>query len=522
MRLAHRTLSLLSAFLVAISALSCGDSKDDSGPSRVSFEITVSRTGDGDYVANGVMPNAGGGNLVTYPGVTAFRANNKIGLFDFSVSEDGTKVTFRVHNYSPNGIDTLWARMGVTGASFSTKPDVVNGMGENVFVLGRLRGNGDIDFILEFAVENPAGYTFSVDFLDIKPRLAYSSDYANQGVGNLEEIFTLGMDFNDRYQVTRNSPGINAKPVWSPGGAWIAFERFSPVDCGGGVTTLLPQTYIVHPDGSNLTRVSTEAAISRDATFNPSGDLIAYDCRYECEGSGIDDTDICLYNIATGERKILFSGDGYYLNQIFSPRWSPDGETIVVSAKYPADKVLRWLYAPIDPLTGDTIAPADPATGDTIEIPVAFMSNAQGGLMSDGKFHRIQSFEFNWAPDSRHFAVRYQDRQWNGSWWPVVFRGVGVIDFNQFLGAASLPIAPETVRAADASDGPPTSPAFDPDGNLWFHSVTNSSLSDIQYVPLTDWLPPAGLERTIFISDKAYNQTPAPWPDSMEFFVQPP
>ena len=135
----------------------------------------------------------------------------------------------------------------------------------------------------------------------------------------------------DRYQVTRDSVQPNSTPDWSPGAEWIVFERLVPYNCMGSIHNR-SQVFIAHPDGSNVTQISQGMYQAGFASFNPTGDLLAYDCRLECDGVGYA-TNICLYDLATGTQTQMISGVGYQTDIVNSPTWSPDGNYLIYSAK---------------------------------------------------------------------------------------------------------------------------------------------------------------------------------------------
>ena len=153
----------------------------------------------------------------------------------------------------------------------------------------------------------------------------------------------------------------------------------------------------------------------------------------------------------------------------------------------------------------------------------------KGRLMDDGYYHRFYPQEIVWAPDARHTAMFIWELKWSPGRrkWIVTFEGLVTVDFYQFLEAdpADLPMVPDYVKVVDNEvGGAVCCPCFQKSGSqLWFTRPITSSLSDLQYIELEDYLPVNNGQRTTFLSDGTYNVTsglfPKPGP---EFFPSPP
>jgi Tol biopolymer transport system component len=96
-------------------------------------------------------------------------------------------------------------------------------------------------------------------------------------------------------------------PDWSPDGQLIVFSRFA----GYGASL-----YTVRPDGSGLTKITSEPSFATHPRWSPDAQLIAYE--------GYDDGSIAdVYVVAPdrSQRRLFASGS--------VPSWSPDGRRIV-------------------------------------------------------------------------------------------------------------------------------------------------------------------------------------------------
>jgi len=114
------------------------------------------------------------------------------------------------------------------------------------------------------------------------------------------------------------------KPSWSPDGEWIAF--LNEDGYRGDI-------YLIHPDGTGLTRVTTSADVSRDGNlaWSPDSQQIAFSAQVD------GNTDIFLVDLSglqqgTGEssRKNLTNSQEHVTNLLSS--WSADGTRIAFSS----------------------------------------------------------------------------------------------------------------------------------------------------------------------------------------------
>ncbi len=495
---------LATAAALATVLAGCGQSGEgDVNAGVIPFVIKV-RAADGGYEVDVSGANRGGGWLIPYPGVEAYRANQMLQISKAFVSPDGGSVTLQVKSVAASDVDLMWYTVETnSGAELLTPPQVrENSMGYPIFVMGPCSAGAAKTIVLEVDVLNENGYTLYLDFMEITPRFAYSSNRADPEDSLKSEIYTVRRDGSDRYAVTRDSPDANVLPVWSPGGEWIAMERGSTIT-EGPPALHKQQVFIVHPDGSNLTRVSKNMRSAGGPTFNPTGQrLIFHGWLDEVSTSG----GIFLYDMVADEYELLFSGDDYRDGYAKLPRWSPDGRYLVVEGQNDdAAGAWQWNIAPMDPFTGDSLGPL-----------VTFVKNDDTISDVDGRWVQFKITDFFWAPDSRHACVdcvylkRYKV---SGNWvWYQLYRGLAMIDFDEILAASSLPTFPSYDKITFFGQGPASFPAFNRDGTvMWFDQFTNSNKVDIMYIELSDYLPVTG-ERLEFIADGYANRTPAAFP----------
>ena len=86
--------------------------------------------------------------------------------------------------------------------------------------------------------------------------------------------------------------GIHAvMPHWSPNGKLLAFDG----NAGDGW-----ELYLIKPDGTGLTRLTTNDTVDMNASWSPDGKRIAY----QCDDDGV--TSLCIHDLATRQSEPLF------------------------------------------------------------------------------------------------------------------------------------------------------------------------------------------------------------------------
>lgn len=483
-------LGLFLGFFV-LSGCGSGSGLDRDEAARVHFVLQV-RSNPAGFGSKVLVPNLKAGWPMDYPGVTAFRANHQLKIREVVVSPDGKLVCFSIVSQSALPLGLVWFTVKVKGADLATPPRVVNGRGENVFVAGPLPAAGRQSVVLE--VKNfSTGYNLELDFMEVFERIAFDSNRSDPPGGSAMELFTVSPDGRDRFQLTRNSNTYNGTAVWSPGAEWLAFERVTPMLCGS-TERYRPQIFEIHPDGASLTQRSVNVYFASSATYNPNGNFLAYDCRPDCM-IPVPDFNICRWDRKTNTQTYLFKGDAFYQRGIFQPRWSPDGRYMVMNAKHPISGANLWVYAEMDPWTGDSLS-----------APAILLQGNLTQRLPDGNTYRIFIQDFTWAPDSRHVALDCIYYQVGVG---AIFEGIALADFQAMIQSPTLPVVPVILEAANVADGIPHFPRFDATGTqLWFDNYLGEFSIDLQYVELTDYTPRTG-GRITFIHDDFINRIPA-------------
>ena len=127
------------------------------------------------------------------------------------------------------------------------------------------------------------------------------------------ELYVMNRDGSNVRRLT-NNPAAETTPTWSPTGTQIAFTS----DRSGRA-----QIFVMDADGSNVRRITLNDSWADRATWSPAPfNEIAYAGQ---TGPGFD---IKLYDVATGQTKVLTDGLG--TNE--SPSFSPNGRHIAFTS----------------------------------------------------------------------------------------------------------------------------------------------------------------------------------------------
>lgn len=136
---------------------------------------------------------------------------------------------------------------------------------------------------------------------------------------NSSQVYLLNTDGSGE-SVQKPSWTSMDKPIWSPDGHWVAFDKRYSHDDGSSI-------YIARADGSQSQRVSYHEESDYHPSWSPDGTHIVYG-SYNTEHSeyhedGIYTLDVtCILNGTPCDFSPIYIGNGH------SPAWSPDGKQI--------------------------------------------------------------------------------------------------------------------------------------------------------------------------------------------------
>ena len=129
------------------------------------------------------------------------------------------------------------------------------------------------------------------------------------------EIYVINADGSNPRNLTQH-PDTDSGPSWSPDGSQIAFASFR----GGGWNI-----YVMDVDGANVKRLTDnnlEFGFAARPSWSPNGEKIAY------EGQAGRDRSVFVMH-ANGKNPLRLSDQGDQGIVHLRPRWSPDGNRII-------------------------------------------------------------------------------------------------------------------------------------------------------------------------------------------------
>ena len=151
-----------------------------------------------------------------------------------------------------------------------------------------------------------------------------------------DDIFV--MDSNGgRVNRLTDGRGYNEYPSWSPDGRWILFNstRDGVGDSAG--TGYYRDLYLMHPDGSDVHRLTRHFGTFAFASWNPDGRSLAF----QSDRAGVWD----IYTIGIEGRGLeQLTHHEHTGGSAGFPRWSPDGTRVVFSASASGEPAsIYWL-----------------------------------------------------------------------------------------------------------------------------------------------------------------------------------
>ena len=265
---------------------------------RIAYELTrlgAGATGGDVYTVEVVLPDGIGDSLLSAG----------VGAQQPSWSPDGTRV---VVSASSDGADALFI-VRCDGTIEKVLSDLSTGTPSDPETIEMPSNPSWSPDGTSIAFASPDGL-FIVDPTDPQFDQPVTTDF--YGGAAPRSIFVTEIELDITVAVGR--------PGWSPDGTQLVFGA---TDNSGNT-----DVYVVGVDGSDLTRLTTDAADDYQPAWSPDGTQIAF-------RSSRDDK-LWLMHVDGTLQQPLFSGEG--ADPAFQPAWSPDGTQLVYASGASRDR----------------------------------------------------------------------------------------------------------------------------------------------------------------------------------------
>ncbi|QNA46328.1 PKD domain-containing protein [Lacibacter sediminis] len=253
------------------------------------------------------------------------------------------------------------------------------------------------------------------------------------------EIYKCNADGSNIIRLTNNA-ATDDHPVWSPDGKLIAF-----VSDRSGYSEL----YIMQADGSNVVQKTFLSRFCENPTWSPDGSKIAFASFHN--GS----MNIWMLDVASGATPLIFEAPGWDSQ----PSWSPDGLKIAISsdwAAYDLDYDLYYISIQNNNL------PTFPVTSNL--------------------FDTLNYFHPSWSPDGRKLAC-------------AIVKTTGINSYSTQIGTMNFWGTEITTIATGAS--PFTKTSWSPDG----YRIAYTSLASPGAPPNISWVAANGSSSGIIVTN---------------------
>ena len=194
-------------------------------------------------------------------------------------------------------------------------------------------------------------------------QLAFCFDKTVPNQGDMD-VYSIGVDGEGLKSVLTSAGKLSHEewPSWSPDGQWLALSSTRDGN---------QEIYIVHPDGSELRRLTNDPAIDSHPAWSPDGKQIVF------ATSRWGDFELATINVdGSGLVRLTESAglDDY-------PAWSPDGRRIVFTSNRDGNLEIFVCDPDGKNVTNATSHPAiDNFPTWTPSGDITFVSNRDGGF----------------------------------------------------------------------------------------------------------------------------------------------
>jgi TolB protein len=340
--------------------------------------------------------------------------------------------------------------------------------------------------------------------------------------GGTADLWILDVETRKAHALT-SGPGGDFRPAWSPDGQWIAFssDRGSdlPMAKGRWEHLHLVDIYVIHPDGTNLRRITEHGNFCGSPKWYPDSRRVVAYCMsaeetwtYRRERPAKGETRIVSIDVATGKVSgvaagpgvkmfptVLASGEIGYVRKdaiapgifrgegkpviegaVRSPSWSPDGRQVVyhkILSTSARDWQRIWSRDPHYDLTLTRWMPSFEPSGERL---VATQS-------SDGSLRLIEAGSNTSKALYQQEGKTVMAAQWSPKGDAIIF-GLGFFFTDRDRGAQVAMVNPDGSGFRQLTSGANNNgfPSMSPDGKRFVYRTTGPEGQGLRTMNIED------------------------------------